>query len=97
MGITVNIVYSGSDDNAEKFVEEMIASGIVDRVRGELGNERYEYFFPVSNHESVLLIDQWTDQNAIDLHHKSPMMSEIAQLRDKYKLRMKVTRYKEID
>ena len=43
--------------------------------------------------ETVLLIDQWRDQAAIDAHHASPMMAGIAALREKYDLHMKVERF----
>ena len=42
---------------------------------------------------AVLLIDQWRDQAAIDAHHASPMMAQIAALREKYDLHMKVERF----
>ena len=45
--------------------------------------------------ETVLLIDRWKDQAALDIHHKSPMMEQIALLRKKYKVRMRVQRYTE--
>ena len=93
MGITVNIYYTGENGNARKFAEEMTARGIVDRIRAEEGNERYEYFFPMDNKETVLLIDRWKNQEAFDIHHKTEMMTEIAELRKKYKLRMRVERY----
>lgn len=93
MSITVNLYYTGKNGSARKFAEEMVASGVVDAVRAEEGNERYEYFFPMDDPETVLLIDRWQDQEAIDFHHKSPMMAQIASLRDKYKLRLRVERY----
>lgn len=93
MSITVNIYYTGENGNARKFAEEMTARGIVDRIRAEEGNERYEYFFPMDNNETVLLIDRWKNQEALDIHHKTEMMTEIAELRKKYKLRMRVERY----
>ena len=43
--------------------------------------------------ETVLLIDCWKDQQALDQHHASPMMKKIAELRIKYDLHMKVERY----
>ena len=95
MAITVNLYYTGQDGSARRFAEEMVASGVVDRVRAEEGNLRYEYFFPMEDPETVLLIDKWRDQAALDFHHKSPMMAEIAALRDKYKLRLRVERYVE--
>lgn len=93
MAITVNIYYTGSNGNARKFAEEMTANGIVDMIRSEEGNERYEYFFPMDDPETVLLIDSWRDQQALDAHHASPMMEQIIKLRDKYRLHMRVERY----
>lgn len=93
MALTVNLYYTGKDGAARKFAEEMVATGVVARVRAEEGNLRYEYFFPMEDPETVLLIDKWRDQAALDIHHKSPMMQEIAALRDKYKLRLRVERY----
>ena len=93
MSFTVNLYYTGSNGSARKFAEEMMDSGIVDAVRAEEGNERYEYFFPMEDPETVLLIDRWRDQAALDFHHKSPMMSQIATLREKYGLRLRVERY----
>ena len=43
--------------------------------------------------ETVLLIDAWRDQQALDVHHASPMMETIAKLREKYNLRMRAERY----
>jgi quinol monooxygenase YgiN len=94
MSLTINIYYTGENGNARKFVNEMITSGIVDRIRQEEGNLKYEYFFPVDDNSTVLLIDQWKDEEALNIHHKSEMMKEIAELRDKYKLKMKVEKYK---
>lgn len=94
MAIVVNIYYSGMNGNAKKFVEEMISSGVVNDIRAEDGNIRYEYFFPMDDQETVLLIDSWKDQHAIDAHHASPMMAKITELREKYDLHMKVERYR---
>ena len=93
MAITVNIYYSGVNGNAKKFAEEMVANGIVSDIRAEEGNLKYEYFFPMEDQETVLLIDSWKDQHSIDVHHASPMMAKITELREKYDLHMRVERY----
>ena len=93
MAITVNIYYRGINGNAKKFAEEMVSSGVVGDIRAEDGNLRYEYFFPMDDKETVLLIDSWKDQHSIDVHHASPMMAKITELREKYDLHMKVERY----
>ena len=93
MAITVNLRYSGKNGNARKFAEEMTASGTVDAIRQEAGNLRYEYYQSFDDPETVLLIDSWEDQAAIDIHHASPMMATIAALREKYDFHMSVERF----
>ena len=93
MAITVNLRYSGKNGNARKFAEEMTAGGTVAAIRAETGNLRYEYYQPLDDPETILLIDSWENQEAIDAHHASPMMATIAALREKYDLHMTVERY----
>ena len=87
------LVLQGKKGAARAFAEEMTASGTVAAIRAEDGNLRYEYFFPMDDPETVLLIDSWRDQKSIDIHHASPMMKTIAALREKYDLHMKVERF----
>ena len=93
MTITVNLRYTGKNGNARKFAEEMTASGTLAAIRAEAGNLRYEYYQPLDDPETILLIDSWESQEAIDIHHASPMMATIAALREKYDLHMTVERY----
>ena len=97
MPITVNLRYTGVDGNALKFAEEMITSGTVDAIRAEEGNLRYEYYQSLDDPETILLIDSWASQEAIDAHHATPMMATIAALREKYDLHMTVERYISVD
>ena len=66
MSLTINIYYTGENGNARKFAEEMVKTGVVDRVRAEKGNLRYNYFFPMDDPETVLLIDRWESEDALD-------------------------------
>ena len=91
--ITVNLYYKGTNGSARRFAEEMEQSGIAAAIRKEPGNLRYQYFQPLDDPETVLLIDSWADQAAIDAHHASPMMTQLAALREKYDLHMTVERF----
>lgn len=95
MSVTVNIYYTGENGNARKFVKEMEESGTAAAIRAEDGNIKYEYFYPANDEETVLLIDKWKNQAAIDAHHATPMMGKITELRNKYDLKMQVERYTE--
>ncbi|MBQ2212424.1 MAG: antibiotic biosynthesis monooxygenase [Ruminococcus sp.] len=97
MSITINLYYTGKGDAARKFAEKMEASGIAETIRNEDGNERYEYFFPMNDPETVLLIDSWSNQEALDIHHASPMMALIAALREMYDLHLIAERFVSAD
>ena len=94
--LTILIRYQGSNGSAKRFVEEMISSGIVEQIRKEEGNLRYEYFFPLNEDNSVLLVDSWINQEALDKHHGLPLMNKIKELREKNDLHMEVEKYQPI-
>ncbi len=91
--ITVHLYYRGTNGAAQAFAREMEASGIADAIRAEEGSLGYRYFLPLDDPETVLLIDSWRDQAAIDAHHASPMMAQLAALREKYDLHMRAERF----
>ena len=101
MAITVNLRYTGKNGAAQAFAREMMSSGTVEKIRAEKGNLRYEYYLPFGEEtaggddtsETILLIDSWENQEAIDLHHATPMMKTIAELREKYDLHMTIERF----
>lgn len=89
--LTINIYYKG--EHAIDFMNEMETSGIADSIRAKSGCLRYDYFIPTKDNSTVLLIDSWSDQKALDEHHKSDLMPRIAELREKYDVHMTVERY----
>ena len=93
MAFTMNIYYTGTNGSAKKFAKEMIDTGIVNEIKSKKGDLRYEYFIPLDDEETILLIDSWENQEALDEHHKSDTMNKIMELRNKYDLHMKVERY----
>ncbi len=95
MTITINIYYYGKSENLKNFVNEMINNKIVEKIRKQPGNLKYEYFFAHGDENQLLLIDKWESQTALDIHHSSKMMDEIISLRKKYELEMKVEKYQE--
>ena len=97
MSLTINLYYTGESGSAREFVREMEESGIAAAIRNEHGNEKYDYFMSLKDPETILLIYQWRDQKALDDHHASPMMAQLAALRDKYNLHMRVERYRDAE
>lgn len=93
MVLTVNIYYKGKDGAAIAFAKEMIESGIVAEIRSKEGNLKYDFFLPLEDKETLLLIDQWTNQEALDLHHQSATMQRILDPPPEVRLNNEVERY----
>lgn len=92
MSLTFLLSYTGKNGGAAQFVAEMEGSGIAPLIRQRDGNLRYDYFTAIKDPETVLLVDSWADQAALDAHHASPQMAEIMALREKYDLHMTAQR-----
>ena len=90
--LTMLLYYHGEKDAAVQFAAEMESSGTADAIRAEPGNLQYEYFTCLKDPQTVLLVDSWADQEALDVHHASPMMSRVMELREKYDLHMRAQR-----
>ncbi|MBR7928299.1 antibiotic biosynthesis monooxygenase [Aerococcaceae bacterium zg-ZUI334] len=93
MAIYINIYYTGQNGSASQFAQEMLESGIVDTIRSKSGNLGYQYFSSIENPETILLVDAWENQQALDIHHQSETMQQIINLRDKYDVKMVVERF----
>lgn len=74
MSIVVNIYYSGENGAARKFADEMISSSTVDAIRNEAGNIKYDYFLPIDDEETVLLIDSW-EKRDISIYSLNPSLT----------------------
>ncbi|HEW1214579.1 TPA: antibiotic biosynthesis monooxygenase [Streptococcus pneumoniae] len=97
MTLTTHVYYKGDGDSAIKFAREMLDSGLVEEIRNQKGNLKYEYFLPIEKEGTILLIDQWINQEILDKHYQSKTMQKILDLRKKYHLQMQVERYIEDD
>ena len=51
----------------------------------------------MDDNETVLLIDRWKNEEALEIHHQSEMIKEIARLRNKYHFSMKVEKLKSLE
>ena len=78
MAITINIYYTGQNGSARRFAGDGLQRyGGPDPRRGGQPPAMI-ISSPMDDPETVLLIDSWPDQNALDVHHASPMMGKIA-------------------
>lgn len=97
MSFTILLHYTGKNGAARKFAQEMESSGIAAAIRRTPGNTGYAYYQPLDDPQTILLVDSWENQEALDRHHASANMKKIADLRDKYDLHMKAERFVSAD
>lgn len=93
MSLTMILSYTGAPGAAQAFAKEMQDTGIVNATRNREGNLRYEFLQPLDTPDTIVLIDTWENQAALDAHHESKIMGDIAALREKYDLHMQAQRY----
>lgn len=93
--ILMHLYYQGKPGQAKEFAREMIESGLVEKIRNELGNLQYEYFIPFDREDTILLVDRWENQEALDYHHQLDIMDQISALRNKYDLHMEAQSYQD--
>lgn len=74
-----------------KFADETESGGTAS-IRSRDGNLCCEYFFPMNDPETVLLINFWRSQKDPDLHHGSTQMETISALREKSNFHMTAER-----
>ena len=68
----------------ETFLEKLTAEGIVAACRGEEGNMKYDYYFPVERADELLLIEKWRDADALAAHAKQPHMKRMDEIKAEY-------------
>ena len=93
MVITVNIRYTGKNSSVRYFLQEMEDARLIDMIRDEPGNLRYEYYWSLDDPDTVLIAGSWQDRNAYLAHLASPVTEIAAGLRKKYDISMTVERY----
>lgn len=95
MRFAMLLTYTGENGSAKKYVEEMEKSGTAEGIRAITGCVQYEYYASMKDKETVLLVDMWESQAALDAYHASPLMGRVAALREKYNLHMTARRFYE--
>lgn len=66
----------------EEFVELVKAEGILDAIRAEDGNHRYEYFFSAHEETKLLLVEAWETKEHQQVHMSQPHMAKLKELKE---------------
>ena len=67
-----------------KFVEAVMASGILDQIRKEKGCVSYNYYEDVEDPDKLLLVEEWESEEDQQKHLQMPHMEMLKQIKEKY-------------
>ena len=93
MNVVINVHYKGSGGSARRFVEDMVSEGVLEAVRAEDGCIGYEYFVSFDDPESIVLIEHWRDEAALEAHACSENMKRISLLKDRHGLSSAIEKF----
>ena len=93
MSVVINVYYRGDGGSVRRFVEEMVSEGVLEAVRAEDGCIGYEYFVSLDDPDSMVLIEHWRDEAALEAHARSENMKTIGLLKDRHCLSATVEKF----
>lgn len=92
--IVLNVTYRCKPGLRETFLERIFAEGVDVASRLEPGNLRYDYYLPFDdNGDELLLIEKWTDENALKAHFTQPHFARLGELKAAYVLETAIDRF----
>ncbi len=80
----MHVTYKTRDGKRNEFIQNVKKSGIIKDSRQEPGNLAYQYFYPIDDNNSVLLIESWTNTAAQAAHGQTEHFKKLSELKKKY-------------
>lgn len=82
--IVLNVTYKCRPELREAFLERIRKEGIDAASRAEAGNLKYDYYIPYDASDDLLLIEKWTDEDALKAHAETPHYARLKALKPAY-------------
>ncbi|MBR2644432.1 MAG: antibiotic biosynthesis monooxygenase [Clostridia bacterium] len=82
--IVLNVTYKCKPELREAFLERIRKEGIDAASRAETGNLKYDYYIPYDASDDLLLIEKWTDEDALKAHAETPHYARLKELKPAY-------------
>lgn len=78
------VIYTTRPDSREAFVEELIASGVLESIRKEDGCIRYEYYYSAEDECKLVLFEEWQSKTHQQVNMTQPHMKLAMEIKGKY-------------
>lgn len=90
--IVLLVRYTTKSGKRGKFVEAVMASGILDQIQKEKGCVSYNYYEDVEDPDKLLLVEEWESEEDQQKHLQMPHMEMLKQKKEKYVFDIVVTK-----
>ena len=82
--LTLLVTYKTQTDMAKAFVEAVSDADLLDTIRAEAGCLRYDYYYPATSSNEVLLVEAWESAEHQRTHLQQPHMQQVAAIKAVY-------------
>lgn len=80
------VQYTMKPGTRQSFVNEMNASGILQKIREEDGYMSYNYYLDAADADKLLLVEEWESEEKQQKHLKTAHMNAFKEIKEKYVL-----------
>ena len=91
--IVLNVTYKCKEGKREEFLKRISEEGIGAACRAEEGNLKYDYYLPADGSGDLLLVEKWTDADALARHGRQPHYKRLGELKPDYVADMTVEKF----
>lgn len=91
--LALTVVYTAKPGKRQAFVDEVVARGIIDKIRAEDGCITYDYYVSEDDIDRLMLIEKWESAAHQEAHMAQPHMQELAEIKERFIDGTKIERY----
>ncbi|NLD47106.1 MAG: antibiotic biosynthesis monooxygenase [Clostridiaceae bacterium] len=82
--ILMHVTYKVKEGKRDDFTRKVKDLGIMDASKQEPGNLLYEYYYPIDDENSVLLVEAWANTDSQVQHTKTEHFKLLFELKKEY-------------
>lgn len=83
-GYMIMITYRAKPGCKQLFVDAVTKAGILSLIRREEGCKHYQYYYPVDQDDTILLVEEWESVKHQEIHMTQPHMAELMKLKAEF-------------
>ncbi|NLE25377.1 MAG: antibiotic biosynthesis monooxygenase [Clostridiaceae bacterium] len=83
-GLLMHVTYITKEGKRDEFIQKVKDLGIMTASQQEPGNLFYEYYYPIDDENSVLLVEAWTNTDSQVQHTKTEHFQTLSEIKNEY-------------